>query len=219
MKNSALALITALIATVSYSQRAYDLGLKTSTFNRDRLQLEQRFHLNSNYFLIANFSMGRHLDVYTTTGDVSGDIIVDQQNYQNQNTFFAGKVGIGHKLTFLPTNFFYLGTSLGIGYEEYLKSEDRILMYFDDNGESIHLPTGQPMTQENTQNYSFNSGAFYQLYLTFGMDVPLTKRLFINCEVNGSILHSRNATSAASGLSFIPSVSGGLRYSFGKEIE
>jgi len=212
MKALSLSITFILTSLFAYSQFSYDLSLKTSSFAQDRLQLEQRFHLKSDYFLLANFNTGRDLDVFTLLEETSGDEITNQRNFNTKQRFYSGRIGIGKQLTFLPTDFFYCAMSVGVGYEEWLNTSNHFYMYYDENGSNLQLETGLPTTVESTFNKTFKSGAFYQLYGTLGMDVPVTERFSINCELNLSLLYHE----AFNSISYPLNVSGGIRYSFGK---
>lgn len=212
MKTLSLSFAFIITSLAAHSQFNYDIALKTSSFAQDRLQLEQRFHLKSDYFLITNFNIGRDLDVFTLVEDVSGDEITNQRNFTTKQRFYSGRVGVGKRLTFLPMDFFYCATSIWFGYQEWLNSSNHFYVYYDENGSNLELETGLPTTTESTFDETFKSGAFYQLYATLGMDVPVTKRFSINCEVNLSLTYHE----AFSSMSFPLTVSGGLRYSFGK---
>ncbi|MCJ8292355.1 MAG: hypothetical protein HRT58_20590 [Crocinitomicaceae bacterium] len=204
-------------STFCYSQYKHSIGLKTSTFRRNSLQLEQTFTINSNLTIFANFTIGRESYGSRCLGEVPGDTILNEYRFNSNSQFYSGKIGLNKTLSFFPNNYFYIGSALGIGYEEHHTEDTHWVNYYDENGTYFESETGLSMTTNYTVNRTFNSGIFLQFYLTLGMNLPLTKRLSFNCEINAIILHSENTGSLVTELSFVPSISGGLRYSFGEK--
>lgn len=216
MKKILLPIIATLFATVSFAQYNYDFGLKISSFGQNALQIEQRFHLPSSFILTANFTKGGTSQGYGINNGTSGDTIYNVVQNIEQSDFYTGRIGIAKRLTIANNNFFYVGTSVGIGYQEISVVDESLLTYYDENGPMSDFETGLNVTSENSRSSTFQSGAFYQLFMTFGMDIPISKRFSINCEANG-VLSNRlitNSNDRSTGINL--SVSGGLRYSFGK---
>ncbi|MFK7784967.1 MAG: hypothetical protein AB8B56_07620 [Crocinitomicaceae bacterium] len=201
-----------MISSFSYSQYKYDLGLKISSFDRNALQVEFRTAITPSFSLFTNLNYGGKSDGYGYINDPSGDTLADQFNSSRRLTSYTGIVGFRKAIHSLPGDFFYAGAALGVGYEEYVERDTRLKMYLDENGESIHVPTGETVTVESSTSQLFDYGMFYGLYLNIGMDIPLGKRFSVNCELNAITYYSETE----SGFGFAPRFSGGLIYSFGK---
>lgn len=215
MKFSILLLFASVFTLTSFSQSKHDIGIKLSSLEREGLQLEYRNHLNSEYSLIVSLNAGQELDGYLFQGETPDSVVTNQYLSNTRNTFYSGKIGVKRNLSFLPTNFFYAGVLLGIGYEEFTTENSHDLIYFDEDGTSIHIPTGLRVTYSNSSENTFNSGLFYQLDASIGMDIPISKRFLINCQLNGALFCTKSVNTSSGGFLFSPSFSGGLRYSFG----
>lgn len=158
-----------------------------------------------------NVSTGRRISANTIYGKTSGDTLINQYNQTSINRFYAFKLGATRKLSFLPNDFFYAGAALGIGFEEFNTRNEHFISVLDENGNTLQYPSGTPTTVTLNSIQTINNGLFYQLYLTSGMNVPISQRMLINCEIDAIFLQSKN-----DGFNIVPGLSIGLRYSFGK---
>lgn len=222
-KTNILTLILIIfVSSGSFAQYKYDIGLKASTYDMERFQLEGRFHLDNPYSIVVTLARGGRNNGYLSQTPFYNDSLFDvtQSNFNASNNTL--KLGVQRKLGFLASDVFYAGATIGFGYEQQRT-------YYYTSTYSVHsdsTPSGSPflysdvneISSSNTSNNT--SGINAQLGLSFGMDVPLTKRLSINAEIAFAGIYKRFSGSAEyyplNIITFQPSLSGGLRYSFGK---
>lgn len=208
------------VSSNSFAQYKYDIGLKASSYEMERFQLEGRLHLNNPYSIVVTLSNGsRGHGNYHVTPYYNDSLFDVSSNYSNANNTSL-KIGVQRKLGFLATNVFYAGASVGFGFEQrnsFLHSATYSV------GDS--MPTMPPYNyihwEEINSDDKLNrtKSINTQLALSFGMDVPITKRISINAEIGLAGIYQHSLDYPSSIITFHPNVSGGLRYSFGKREE
>lgn len=212
-------LLFIFVSSGSFAQYKYDIGLKASTSDMERFQLEGRFHLDTPYSITATLVSGSRSNSFYYQTPVYGDSLYDvfQSSSHVRNT--AIKLGVQRKLGFLATDFFYVGSTIGFGYEQHDNSTFTSKhSYFEDTLISNPGPYlfGYWNEVESDFNSSRTNSINAQLGLSFGMDVPITKRFSINAELGFSGLMRKNLDYDYTIVMFHGTISGGLRYSFGK---
>lgn len=200
----------------SFAQYKYDIGLRASSYDMERFQLEQRFHLDSPYSIVVTFASGSRGDGSYSQTPIYNDslITISHFNYTIQNN--ALKVGVQRKLSFLAGDVYYAGATLGIGYE---RGQNRLNSTTYSVGDSVvdPYPYMYNWDEINSTNVQKSTKAINaQLGLSFGMDVPISKRLSINAELGFSGILTNSLTHDYSTIELLGSVSGGLRYQFGE---
>lgn len=216
MRITALFLFT-FISSTSIAQYKYDIGFKTSTNEMERFQLEQRFHLNSPFSIVVTLMNGsRNSGNYYQTGFYS-DSLFDvgyDQLFVKSNSL---KIGVQRKLGFLATDVFYAGVSIGMGFKN-LSYTNYNTTYSIVDSMAIEPSTSHPnlQTVTNTVDGIGSRAINTQIAVSFGMDVPISKRLSINTEIGFAGNLTQYSTFNSTMTYLIPSISGGLRYQFGK---
>ena len=81
---------------------------------------------------------------------------------------------------------------------------------------SPNLPYRYGEGISSSENFTNSRGINASLGLSFGMDVPITKRLSINAEQALAGIYQQSFNYIMSFIHLQPTISGGLRYSFGK---
>lgn len=208
------------VSSASFAQYKYDIGLRASTFELERFQLDARFHFDSPYSLLFSISTGSQGSGNYSQSPVYNDslINVNQSNFNTQNNTI--KFGVQRKLGFLATDVFYAGASVGFGFDQ-RRSSNNVSVYTVETDSSGNLqdPSISPWEYQSTAFTESNyRGINAQLSLSFGMDVPISKRFSINAELSFAGIYNRTLDSPTpfSIITLQPSVSGGIRYSFGK---
>lgn len=201
------------LSTCSLAQYKYDIGLKASSYDLERYQLETRLHLKSPYSLLVNYSYGSSGFLYSHPYTVISDSTFSETNgylFTQSNTL---KFGVQRKLRSLATNIFYVGATFGLGYEKH-DLYTYIREYSYDTAPPSPNGTGSyELLASNGTNHMY--GVLHsQLALSFGIDAPITKHFAINVEASLAGFHSNNLSSKYDYLYLVPSISGGLRYSF-----
>lgn len=204
----------------SFAQYKYDIGLKMSSYEMERFQLEQRIHLNSPYSIVVTFATGSRMYGNNTQSSIYNDSLIDVSNNFSFTKNNAIKVGVQRKLGFLETDVFYVGAQLGMGFEQQRDNFFKATYSVNDSTQvypSAHsyIGYGEEISSNHVTNSSNAINA--QLGLSFGMDVPITKRFSINAEIACAALYRKSFNYQYSGIYFQPSFSGGLRYLFGKK--
>lgn len=210
------------VSSASFAQYKYDIGLKASTFDMERFQLEARFHLNNPYSIVVALANGSQNGGYSSQTPLYNDSLFDitQSGFSSNNNVL--KLGVQRKLGFLASDVFYAGAVVGFGYQRRNNSFYTATYSVDSNSSASENPYLSSNWNEISSNNSSSrtSAINAQLALSFGMDVPITKRFSINAEVSFAGIYERLSGEASYyPLSFVhlqSTISGGLRYSFGK---
>ena len=218
IKIQVLAVITLLIlSTSANAQYKHDIGLRMSTFDLQQSQLEYRFHLESPYTIVVSALNGnRGHGTYSQSPLYNDSLFSIAQNGFRKRSYGLN-IGVQRKITGLASDVFYVGAHIGGG------------MLLQDN--SLYSAVyAIPDTTGSNGNY-LAQGAYQvssssirdesqwistQLGLSFGMDVPLTKRFSLNAEISIAGFYDRSLTDAFSSFTLMSAASGGIRYRFGK---
>ena len=203
------------VSSVSFAQYKYDIGLKASTYDLERFQLEQRFHFDSPWSITVTLLTGTKFASAISKTPTYSDSLFDD-NYEGHDTQNRGiKMGVQRKLGLFATDVFYTGASLGFGVQKQ-RSTYRSTTYSNPGtGENIPGYNTEISEVSSTIQLYESSEINSQLALSFGMDVPISKRLSINAELGFAGMFSRSMTYDYSRFNLFGSVSGGLRYQFG----
>lgn len=209
-------LITLFFATFTYGQYKQDIGVRLSTVDIQRYQLDYRFHLNSPYSIVVSAFKGSRGHGTFSRGPLYNDSLfsVVQSGFSASNSGL--QLGVQRKITGLVSDVFYVGASLGAGFQQHKSSLFTGIYVISDttgsNGDFIRHGAEQVSSEMSNSDSNWLST---QVGLTFGMDVPLTKRLLLNAEISLSSFYDRSLTDSFSSFTFIPTASGGIRYQFG----
>jgi len=208
------------VSSASFSQYKYDIGLRASSYDLERFQLDFRYHLDSPYSLVFSIGSGSDGSGNHTQSPVFNDSLLTINNrFQNaSNTVF--KFGVQRKLGFLASDVFYVGATIGLGFDQERYSNDLATYVVEtDSMGNVKNPIDYPWGyQGSVYSASTFRAVNAQLALSAGMDVPLTKRFSINAEIGFAGIYRKILdNSFTSIITLYPSVSGGLRYSFGKQ--
>ncbi|MCJ8290690.1 MAG: hypothetical protein HRT58_13580 [Crocinitomicaceae bacterium] len=208
-------LLFIFVSSGSFAQYKYDIGLRVSSYELEAFQIEQRFHLDNPYTLTVALATGSRWNSYYSESHVYSDSLVDISSNYSSVRNNALKIGLQRKLGFLATDVFYAGVRMGIGFENHqnrsssttLVVHDSLIQYPDHvYGFGEEISSSQNITHQRVVNA--------QIGLSFGMDVPISKRFSINAELGLAGLYANGFSYST--IRLIGSVSGGLRYQFGK---
>ncbi|MFK7787527.1 MAG: hypothetical protein AB8B56_20555 [Crocinitomicaceae bacterium] len=206
------------VSSSSFAQYKYDIGLRMSSYDMERFQLDARFHLDSPYSLLFSVVNGSSYSGNYSQTPVFNDSLIQIQNssYNTTNNLF--KFGVQRKLGFLATDVFYAGATVGFGFDRQnsLLSNATYSVETDSLGnlQDPYLSAWEYQNSDFTE--STNRAVSAQLSLSFGMDVPISKRFSINAEIGLTAGYRHSLSYSINYIDLIGSVSGGLRYSFGK---
>lgn len=205
------------VCTGAFGQYKHDLALKIGSLEKERAQLDYRFHLKSPYTIIATYCYG--MVAYTNEGLVTSfsDSTFTSISEREQTWFHTIKAGVQRKFTGFASDVFYAGATIGAGYFMQRNSFYESTFAMNDS-----LP--QTQVSNFWQNEEISSSELHQnarivqtqLALSFGMDVPISKRFTINAEVGllGNFVDYIN--SYRNYAEVLVGFSGGVRYQFGK---
>lgn len=218
-KSSILSLFLVIfLSSGSFAQYKYDIGLKVSSYELEQFQLEQRFHLDNPYSLVITYAIGSEWNSNYRESIVYNDSLVDitsDYSFRSNNVI---KFGVQRKLGFLASDVFYAGATMGIGLENYLTSSYTATHSIQDSLNFFPYYQYGFSEEIGSTEFTANSRAINaQLALSFGMDVPISKRFSINAELGFAGIYSRSLNYSTAIIRLVPSISGGLRYQFGKK--
>ena len=203
------------VTSVSFAQYKYDIGVRTSSYDMERFQLEQRFHFDSPWSLVATLLTGSASDGSFSQTPTYGDSLFDVNTNIYNASNFGLKIGVQRKLGFFATDVFYARASIGIGMEK--RRTSSYLSTYSNPAGGENIPGSNPYITQISSAEEIHELSLFgsQLALSFGMDVPISKRFSINAELGMAGIYSHSLTSALSTINLFGSVSGGLRYQFG----
>lgn len=210
-------LLFIFVSSSSFAQYKYDIGLRVSSYEMEQFQLEGRFHLDNPYSIVVTFATGSRGSGNSSQTPIYSDSLIDITNSYFSAMNSALKIGLQRKLGFLASDVFYAGATFGIGFEQQ-RSSHHTATYAVVDSMDLHpfLYYGYGEAISSSVNLTKSSAINAQLALSFGMDVPITKRFSINAEVSWATIFDKSPNYSTISMGFFPSVSGGLRYSFGK---
>lgn len=201
----------------STAQYRYDVGLKLSSYQLDWVQIDVRYHLKSPHSLLLTYSTGTETtNNRTTTPPIFPDSVFHFSGQFTQKVGHTVKFGLQRELDFLETNFFYGGITLGVGYIRKRGSIESTSYLVDSivNYQTYVFPLSSSETLFLTRSLRT------ELALSFGVDVPLTKRLLINGELGLSTNLQTSFNGSESAFLYQQVyISGGVRYALGKKRE
>lgn len=209
------------VSSGSFAQYKYDIGLKASTYDLERFQLDARFHFDSPYSLVFSVANGSSFSGNYAQTPIYNDslISVNQTSYNTTNSVF--KIGVQRKLGFLATDVFYAGATVGFGFNRQRGWSDKVEYVVEaDSMGNLQNPMIAPWEyQSSTYSESLYRAINFQLGLSFGMDVPISKRFSINAEIGLSAIYDQSLDYSFKTIYMGGSISGGVRYAFGKRAE
>lgn len=211
-------LTTLFLSTISYGQNKHDIGFRVSTLDVQRYQLDYRFHLNSPYSIVVSAFNGSRSHGTSSQGPLYNDSLfsVVQSGFSVRNSGL--QLGVQRKTMGMASDVFYVGASLGAAWQQHKSSLFSGVYAISDttgsNGNFIRHGSEQVSSEMSNFDSKWLST---KVELTFGMDVPLTKRLLLNAEISLSSFYDRSLTDSFSSFTLMPTASGGIRYQFGKQ--
>ncbi|MDG1330852.1 MAG: hypothetical protein P8P74_00870 [Crocinitomicaceae bacterium] len=208
-------IVFVIMSSCSFAQYKFDVGLKTSTYDMERFQFDSRFHFKSPFSIIVSFAAGSQIRSNSSRIPIYTDSLINYTSSYSRKKNYSLKAGVQRKLGFLETEVFYVGATLGAGYLEHFgrfSSETYII----DSVPAYPNYTIYTSEISSTESYYSNRTLSAELAVSFGMDVPITKRISINAELGLVTAYRRSLTYSGSFFDQHLSVLGGLRYSFGK---
>lgn len=201
-----------LFTTFSQSQKGYDIGVKTSSFERDRIQLDQRIALNDLYSVIINISGGWQSDLSSSSYQ-TGDSTLTVTDYSTYYRYGSLNIGASRRLGIAGHKLFYVAATIGAGIES--KAYSRITTDLKYPEEPSNMGQAYGSIEYDvlaTSEYQyFESDWFFRGDIIAGLDIPLAKRLLFNCAANAIFFHSQSEYGGFLGIKFQPSVSAGIR--------
>lgn len=207
-----------LVSSSSIAQYKYDIGLKVSSYDMERFQLEQRFHLDNPYSIVVTLASGSQgSGDYHQSAAYSDSLFDVTQSYRNDVNNVL-KIGVQRKLGFLATDVFYAGATLGFGFEKQRSTLNSATYLIKDSSEIYPYFPNPNLVVSSSENSFTSNSINVQAGLSFGMDVPITKRFSINAEVTFAAIYEKSFDYSTSYIFLRSSLSGGLRYCFGKRV-
>ena len=199
----------------AFSQYKQDIGLKIGSLENERAQLDYRFHLKSPYTILASYCYGTASFTDETDVIYSADSTYLTTSEFQEDWFHTLKIGAQRKFTDFASDVFYAGTTIGAGYFLRRNSDNYAMYSLIDTLPQTQLPDGQIAPIWSDEVHQYSRILQMQVALTFGMDVPISKRFLINAEVGLIGNYAKGIDNNASYSEVIVGFSGGVRYQFG----
>lgn len=200
----------------SFSQYKFEVGLKFSSTFEEIIQLEQRFHLKSPYTLTATFAAGTR-NISENTGAYSNliDSTTVTSSQKHAMNFCTLKFGVQRSISvaFFENDILYVGLTTGFGYQQERSS------YYHTNYTTHSNEPSQSSDYDETFNGSSRSEILSfrtQLSPSFGVNLPIKKRLLFTSEIGLTGMLSSYIKDSTTSFRVFPFVSSGLFYRFGK---
>lgn len=209
-------LVFIFFGTGAFSQHKQDIGLKIGSLENERAQLDYRFHLKSPYALAATYCYGT--TSYTNSGVITSysDSTLTTNSEFQEDWFHTIKVGVQRKFTDFASDVFYAGATLGVGYFKRQNSFYQTTFVMNDSlPQTPVYGVWQNEIVSSSELHQISNIIQTQIALTFGMDVPISKRFLINAEVGLIGNYAKGIDNNASYSEVIVGFSGGVRYQFG----
>ena len=160
-----------------FSQQRYEIGLSGTSFNRDRIELNQRLNLNFRWSILMDVSYGTDFERIWSEWPASsnGQLQIHEIRKYTFN-YLTAKIGVMRRLRFGKLDNFYCAAKFGIGWEHLNLLRHRELLKI------IDFEWGQPVYEllDTWEKREIRSYSYSRFDLLFGMNVPLTERLTAN---------------------------------------
>lgn len=200
----------------SFSQYKHDIGLRLSTFEEQELQLDYRFHTKTPYSIVVSAVTGSRGHGNYSQSPIYNDTLFSVAQYGWGLRNYGLNVGVQRRLTGLATDVFYVGANIGTSWQ--LRDYTRFSGVYSIpdttglNGNYFAYPAAQVSSEWENRETEW---LVFQLGLTFGMDVQLTKRIVFNAEISCAGMLEHSLTDNFQYFNLRPVASGGIRYRFG----
>lgn len=194
------------------SQYKHDVGLKINTTPEERFQFEYRWHQNEKWSWSASLNFGSRGDYfYGERWDSDSTYLA--QSSTVMNNYFSGAIGVNRKFTFMKHNYYYAGAMIGGG------TRSQHWSIWEGKYSIADSTTNQPPfpfePMQETYSATVRNYATFNTRLYLGGDFPILDRLSLNVEAG---LFCNLETVETFRYFYLSGfVTGGLRYSFGKE--
>lgn len=202
-------------STFAQTQFKHDIGVRFSSDDEERLQLQYRWHKSDKWAFGVTASYGQYGNGNYSLQLEDGDTTYIANSYYYDFQHYSLMVDVVRKLSFMKHNFYYVGASIGGGaiqrnynsyWARYEAAGDASSSLFPNVGEEI----------ESERYYDHGGGVSGRARLYVGADVPILDRLTFNLEVGTGLAIARYDSSFSGYSYWSGSVTGGLRYRFGK---
>lgn len=197
------------------AQYKYDVGLRISTYELERFQLDGRYHFKSPYSILVSLTSGWYMDSERHEGQIHEDSLIYYSSTRVNESSNSLNIGVQRKLGLFETDMFYGGATIGLGYKKY-SGWHSSGVYQIDSTQMNPSPVNFTSEVYSSETISSTRTLSAQLTLSIGMDVPLSERLYLNVELGLISAYRSLMNSSSSFFEQYMSFSGGLRYSFGK---
>ena len=213
LKTSIVSLLFVFVSFTNHAQLKYEVSVLTSTFDHDRIQLQQRFQLVDYTSMVVTLGYGFFNEASTDFYQISDSIGKSTENREHLD-FFTLKVGAQQSFQIASHRLFYVGGSFGVGVEQRYrrgKSETVDLRSYNEDPGMMYGALNYEVIESSEYN-QYGKSIYVRADITFGADIPLTKRLSLNAAVNFTAFTPQFQYYSGE-FGFKASASGGLRYS------
>lgn len=213
-----LLLLCALNSNAQTTNFRHDIGIKLSTNQPERFQLQYRFHASEKWAYSANAYFGIRNSYYSNGDYIIQDSIYEINSLQLQYHSYGIDFGAIRKLSFMKHNFYYVGGSFGVGATT--RSQHYSRMTYETSSGSPAPPYGVYPLLENLidseHNTIIGNSMNVNTRLFIGADVPIVDRLTFNFELGIAGSLEVNTQDQFAIIEIPGYLTGGLRYRFGK---
>lgn len=192
----------------------HDLGIRVSSFDQERFQLNYRYHKNEKWTFQVTGQYGSsgnsyYNEKYSLQDSTNYEISVSGYSYDH----YGLSIGLRRNLSFMKHNYYYVGAGLGGGYTELVYSSFSALYEVEPSSDSYPV-FGDLLESEDERQITKGWHSTARIYT--GLDIPILDRLSLNLELG--ILNNLTGMPESSWMSntIYGYVSGGLHFNIGK---
>jgi len=210
-----------VLASSSFAQSdsfKHDIGLKISSWQPERFQLQYRYHFNESWAFSANAYVGTE-SIYFSDGDyLIQDSLYEMNSSEYRYNTYGVEFGAIRKLNFMKHNFYYVGASAGFGGATRSSHYNRMVFTVKDADPTMPAAPFPYLDEVVDSEYSatIDNAMAAKSKLFVGADFPILDRLSFNCELGMMMnfeFYAKDKFNYFTGAGYF---SGGLRYNFGK---
>jgi len=202
-----------LLPSTSLAQYNHDIGLKVSTNEYDKFQMEYRWHPNNKWAFTGTVNFGKLYWSDQNWSSIKGDSTIAYVDQNSITKAFTVSIGALRKFHLMEHNFYYAGANIGYGgaVNDFATYRN---VYLVDSTQLFFGEYFQTNVLDRTETHQRTNYHLATTRLYLGADVPIFGRFSLNVETGyRGMLAMSSQNIGIFDLQFF--ATGGLRFQFG----